>query len=322
MQQLKGKIYLLIAFTLAGTSVVTSSILSEQLHLFTITALGLGILLLCMAPFYGKKTLHTMRHMDRHDWFVLILQASFGMLLFRICLLLGVSRTSTMEAGILSGTTPMITAVLAFFILKEALAFKNAMGIGCTVAGIVLLQHTGSTTWMPSMQHLSGNILILGAAASESLFNIISRKQRAVHTPSSKVPIHPMVQVFIVSAITLVFCLIPFLLEQPVKTLPMMNWSAWIGLIWYGLIITGLAFFFFYKGVGYCSAYTTAAFSGMMPLTSVLLSLFILKEPITYIQMIGSVLIIISIFLIANRRNKARTDTPFEAEAETEVTSR
>ncbi len=314
MQQIKGKIYLLIAFTLAGTSVVTSSILSERLHLFTITAVGLGILLLCMAPFYGKQTIQTVRQMNRQDWLMLILQAWFGMLLFRLFLLLGVSRTSTMEAGILSGTTPMITAVLAFCLLKEALTIKNALGIGCTVAGIILLQNTGSNTWIPSMQHIMGNVFILGAAASESLFNIISRKQRVVSTRSSSVDIHPMVQVFLVSAITLGFCLIPFLLEQPAETLPLINWNEWIGLIWYGLIITGLAFFFFYKGVTYCSAYTTAAFSGMMPLTSVLLSLLILKEHVTYIQLIGGGLIMISIVLIADVKKNVGTSSSSEAE--------
>ncbi|WP_322924849.1 DMT family transporter [Paenibacillus campi] len=314
MQQLKGKIYLLIAFTLAGTSVVTSSILSVRLHLFTITAVALGILLLCMTPFYGKQTLRTIRHMDRNDWLMLILQALIGMFVFRICLLLGVSRTSTMEAGILSGTTPMITAILAFFVLKEALTIKNVIGIGCTVTGIVLLQNTGSNSWIPSIEHIWGNMFILGAAASESLFNIISRQQRLAYQRSSAADIHPMVQVFIVSAITFGFCLIPFLLEQPVATLPLIGWNEWLGLIWYGLVITGLSFFFFYKGVACCNAYTIAAFSGMMPLTSVLLSLLILKEQTSYVQSIGGILIIVSVLLIADTRRKAETSPPPEKE--------
>lgn len=307
MQQFKGKLYLLLAFTLAGTSVVAGSILSERLPLFTITAVGLGILLLCLVPFYGKATIQTIRHLRRHDWMMLILQAWFGMFLFRIGLLLGVSRTSTLEAGILSGTTPMMTAVLAFFLLKEQLSIKNALGIGCTVVGIMLLQNTGNTTFMPSMQHIWGNLFILGAAASESLFNIISRKQRATDPHSTARDIQPMVQVCIVSAIALGFCLIPFLLEQPkpVQTLLFIHWYEWIGLIWYGWIITGLAFFFFYKGVAYCSAYTTAAFSGMMPLTSILLSLLLLKEQASYMQGLGGLLIIVSIVLIAEDKRKA-----------------
>lgn len=317
MQQFKGKLYLLLAFTLAGTSVVTGSILSERLPLFTITALGLGILLLCMAPFYGRATIQTILHLRRHDWMMLILQAWFGMFLFRIGLLLGVSRTSTLEAGILSGTTPMMTAVLAFFLLKEKLSMKNASGIGCTVVGIMLLQKTGSDTFIPSMQHMWGNLFILGAAASESLFNIISRKQRATAPRSTAIDIHPMVQVCIVSAIALGFCLIPFLLEQPepVQMLLLIQWNEWIGLIWYGLIITGLAFFFFYKGVAYCSAYTTAAFSGMMPLTSILLSLLILKEQASYMQGLGGVLIIISIILIAEDTRKADISPTSETES-------
>ncbi len=78
-------------------------------------------------------------------------------------------------------------------------------------------------------------------------------------------------------------------------------------MVWYGLVVTALAFVFFYKGVKRCDAYTTAAFSGMIPLTSMLLSLFFLKEEIGYMQWVGGFLIISSMLLIGSRQ-KPRTE--------------
>ena len=75
----------------------------------------------------------------------------------------------------------------------------------------------------------------------------------------------------------------------------------WLALVWYGLVITALAFVFFYAGVKRCNAYTTAAFSGMMPMTSMLLSLLVLKETINMGQWVGGALIIASILLIAGK---------------------
>lgn len=307
MKDIKGKIYLLFAFALAGTSVITGYVLSEKLSLFTITAASLGIMILCLSLFYGVKTVKTIRLLKRNDWKMLVLQAVFGIFLFRIFLLLGVSLTSTVEAGILTGTTPAITSVLAFFVLREKLSGRAALGISCTVSGIVLLQGISLNSIQFSLQHFVGNLFILCAAASESAFNIISRKHRSAKQNNREVQIHPVVQTLIVSAIAFVLSIFPAFREQPFVELQIIGLKEWLALVWYGLVVTALAFVFFYKGVKLCDAYTTAAFSGMIPLTSMLLSLFFLKEEIGYMQWVGGFLIISSMLLIGSGQ-KPRTE--------------
>lgn len=296
MENIKGKIYLLFAFALAGTSVVTGYILSEKLSSFTITAVSLGLVLLCLSPFYMGKTVETIRLLTTGDWKMLVLQAVFGIFLFRVFLLFGVNLTSTVEAGILTGATPAITSLLAFLFLKEPLSRNTVLGIGCTVTGIVLLQGVNLNTIDFSIHHLWGNVFILCAAASESVFNILSRKHRA---QSSQLPIHPLVQTLLVSAIAFVLALFPAFFEQPLVSLHTIGWTEWAALMWYGLIVTALAFVLFYAGLKRCDAYTTAAFSGMIPLTSMILSMFLLNEIIGYFQWIGGILIIVSMLLIS-----------------------
>ncbi|MEF2245320.1 DMT family transporter [Paenibacillus sp. IITD108] len=304
MNKIKGKIYLLLAFSLAGTSVITGYILSETLGSFTVTFVSLGIMLLCLAPFYGVETAKTIRLLKNGDWKMLILQAIFGIFLFRIFLLSGVSLTSTVEAGILTGTAPAITAVLAYLVLREMLSGWTAAGIACTVMGIVLLAGVNIYSAAFSAEHLGGNVLILCAMASESTFNIISRRHRAKQLYETGIPIHPMVQTLIVSAVAFVLSIIPALMEQPFAALQMIGLNEWLALIWYGLIVTALAFVFFYAGVKHCDAYTTAAFSGMIPLTSMLLSLLLLREAISYAQWAGGFLIISSMLMIGNRQRQ------------------
>lgn len=299
MKKTKGKICLLLGFSLAGTSVITGYTLSAKLGSFTITAASLGIMLLCLLPFYGAKTIQTMRLLKRGDWKMLVLQAVFGIFAFRIFLLFGIGLTSTLEAGILTGTTPAITSVLAFFILKEQFSGWTAIGIACTVSGIVLLQGGNLFAVAFSIQHMGGNLLVLCAAASEAAFNIISRRHRAKqHDNDTEVQIHPIVQTLLVSGIAFVLSMIPALAEQPFNALQTTGAKEWLSLLWYGLIVTALAFVFFYEGIKHCDAYTTAAFSGMIPLTSMLLSVFLLHEPIGYAQWAGGFLIISSMLLI------------------------
>lgn len=302
MKNITGRIYLLVAFSLAGTSVITGYILSQKLSRFTITAVSLGILILCLAPFYGRKTLRTICLLKRNDWLMLTLQAVFGIFLFRVFLLLGVRLTSTVEAGILTGTTPAITSVLAFFVLREKLSRWTVVGIGSTVLGITLLQGTNLSSVALSPHHIWGNVLILCAAASESTFNIISRRHKTMTPDGKNVSIHPVVQTLIVSIIAFGLSFFPALAERPFGVLQGIGGEAWLALIWYGLIVTALAFVFFYAGVKRCDAYTTAAFSGMIPLTSMFLSLFVLKETVSLLQWIGGGLVIFSMVMIGRRQ--------------------
>lgn len=63
--------------------------------------------------------------------------------------------------------------------------------------------------------------------------------------------------------------------EQPVGLLAKMGLQGWFSPIWYGVFVAALAFLFWYSGIKRCSAYTAAAFSGMMPFTALLLLVLI-----------------------------------------------
>lgn len=281
---------------------MTARLLAEKLNSFTITAVSLGLLLLGLLPVYARQTAKTLPLLKTADWKMLLLQALFGIFLFRIFLLLGVPLTSTVEAGILTGAAPAITALLARTFLKEPLAGKTILGIACTIAGIALLQGLNLQSAGFSLDHFWGNALVLCAAASESTFNVIARKQGTPASPT-RLAMPPMLQMLLVSAIAFVFCLFPTLFDQPLAALRAIGWQEWAALAWYGLVITALAFVFFYAGVQRCDAYTTAAFSGMMPLTSLLLSVLLFSEKIGYIQWTGGLLIIASMLLIGESQN-------------------
>ncbi|MBN1778355.1 MAG: DMT family transporter [Clostridiales bacterium] len=190
----QGKLYLTGAFSLAGTSVVTGYLLSSQLSCFTITAVSMRIILAGLLPFYAGKTIRTIRKLNKRDWLFLVSQAFFGIFLFRSFLLAGVRLTSTAEAGILTGTTPAITAVMAYFILKERLTGYKTTGIAAAVLGILLLQDNSLFFAKFSFGHFDGNVLVLLAASSESYCNIISRKQKAAENENARPVIHPTVR--------------------------------------------------------------------------------------------------------------------------------
>ena len=298
MERFKGTIYLMSAFTLAGTSVIAARFVSGHLGTFTITAISLFFAILALLPLCRGNLGKTIQQMAVRDWVALLLQALCGIFLFRMFLLQGLLHTSSGEAGVLTGATPAATALFARFLLKEPLYKQSLFGIFSTIAGILLLQGILLPGNAFTMNHLIGNILVLCAAVCESLFNILSRINSLRIVADHSRPINPIVQTILVSGTALLLCLIPSLFEHPVLSLMSLGIKEWMALVWYGWFVTALAFIFWYAGIKRCTAYTAAAFSGMMPLTSLVLSVLLLGEHVGWHQWSGGLLVVLGMLLI------------------------
>lgn len=296
-----GKLFLFGAFALAGTSVVAAKFVSGRLGAFTVAAMSLLFALGLLLPLCRKRLGTALRRMSGRARTAAVLQAFFGVFLFRVFLINGVCRTSSAEAGILTGATPAVTALLAWGILREAVSGCALAGIFSTVLGVLLVQGLGTTGGL-SAGHVAGNVLVLCAAASESTFNIISRVSAKA---TDDAPLDPLVQTTLVSAAALCLCLVPALLEHPFKRLAGIGLKEWGVLFWYGAFVTALAFLCWYAGIKRSDAFTAAAFSGMMPLTSMLLSAALLGERPGLPQWTGGLLVIAGMALIHFRKERA-----------------
>lgn len=296
---LKGILYLLCAFTLAGTSVVAARFVTGSLGPFTITAVSLLFALVCLLPLGGRKLVPAVRALTPRRLIALTLQALCGIFLFRLFLLLGLARTSAAEAGILTGAAPAITALLAAVALAEPLRGGKLAGMLCTVAGVALIQGAFLPEERLALAHIGGNLLVLCAAASESAFNVLSRRFVVQISTQAQEPIHPVAQTALVTAIALVFSAVPALFEQPLARLLAIEPVQWLALAWYGAFVTALAFLCWYQGIRRCGALTAAAFSGMMPFTAMMLSALVLRESLQWHQWAGGGLVMLGMLLIA-----------------------
>lgn len=302
--QSRGMLFLTGAFVLAGTSVISARFVTGRLGAFTITAVSLFFALLLLVPLAGSRIIESIRGASARDWGYLFLQALFGIFLFRVFLLFGLLHTTSAEAGILTGATPAITAVLSGLLLKETMGASKIVGILSTVAGIFFIQglFIPGKCFMPDL--IFGNILVLCAAACESFFNVCSRIAVVKAQPADKAAMPPMVKAALVSFIAMFLCFIPACFEQPVDLLAKLGLQGWLSLIWYGVFVTALAFLFWYSGIKECHASTAAAFSGMMPFTALLLSVLILGEHAAIHQWCGGILVISGMVLIGRDGNK------------------
>ncbi len=297
-----GKMYLAMAFFLAGSSVVAVRYVAAFLPPFSITFISLLIAVLTACLLDGRNILRIVKNGTASLWLYLFMQAFFGIFLFRIFLTYGVGYTSSSAAGAITGAIPATTAVLTILVLREPLSPRRLGGVLAAFVGIGVLN--GLPFALPESSNLIGNTLVFAAVVCESLFNVLARKMHLLHA-ERKVPITPIAQAGIVSALAMLLCLVPMLAEGQWTNFTSLPGFTWLGLWWYGSIITIAAFTCFFAGAKRCDGYTISTFTGFMPLSSLILSVGLLHEKIAFHQWIGSAFILLSI-LIMSRREPAR----------------
>lgn len=298
MKRFSGYLFLTGAFSLAGTVVITARLLCGKLGVFTIGAGGLFFALVVLLPFRMGSVIKAVRSYSAKDWAYMAFQAATGIFLYRMFMLQGLQLTSTLEAGLLLGATPAITVALARVFLKERFTPLKLAGLGFTCAGIAALQTDLASGAAFLWEHIAGNALVLCAAACESCFNVFSRRDSLRRDAS------PVDRTACVAAIAFALCLVPAMFESPAESIAALDISGWLGLVWYGVGATAIAYVMFYAGIARCDAGTAAAFSGLIPFTAFLLSVFALGERAGLLQSLGGVFVIAGILMISGVKRK------------------
>lgn len=300
-----GRLYLTSAFTLAGSSVVAARFISDYLPTFATTFLGLVIGSLTAVILCGGQMYRTAKQLSKRTWFVIVLQALFGSFLFRVFLTLGLQHIGTAEAGIVTGATPAITALFTWIMLREKISRRTVVGILLTFAGILLVQ--GFPFVSLENLNLLGAFLVLCSAACESLFTTLSRKILGSGQESESLP--PLIHAGFVSILAMIFSLIPTIMERPWFAISKLPVSGWAALGWYGSIVTIVAFTCMFAGAKRCDGYTIAAFAGVIPISSTVLSVTILREPISVYQIAGCLFVVLATIIISGKGKGQRPVT-------------
>jgi len=283
-------------FILAGSSVVAAKFLGG-LPVFFATACGTAIAFVALLPLAAREVKAKKAASRpvglRRALPLLALQAFFGVGLFRVLMLLALARTSAVVVGIATSATPAITAALAALFLKERIGPWTAAGIGLAALGIAALQSGGSAEAVAGEAGaaLSGCLLALGAAASESAFNVLCKRLPAT--------IGPRLASAAVMAMALV--MLSFL---SLATGERVEWAAIgparvLAIAYMGIFSSALAYILWFTGVARVPGSLAGVFSGFMPIASFGLSIAFLGERPKAMAFAGAGLAIAGVLLCA-----------------------
>jgi drug/metabolite transporter (DMT)-like permease len=266
-----GYLYLTLAMVLVGSTVVASKIAAAGMPPFTATALRFALALPCFLVLLRVSGQRLPRP-DVRDGALLVVQGLAGTAGYTALLMAGLRATSALDAGVILGTLPVVSAVVAVFVLGERP--RPALLATVALAGVGLLVLQPADAGAGSM---TGNALVFGAVVCEALFILLNKRVR--------MDISPLALSTLMSAIGLAASL-PFALAEG-GAMAAATPAALLAVAWYALLPTVGGFLLWYAGTARVGGTEAALFTALAPVAALLLAALLLDEPVGTRQLAG-----------------------------------
>lgn len=179
-------------------------------------------------------------------------------------------------ASLLNATNPVFISLFAVLLLKERMNRNKIIGIVCSLLGVVVVLGLGGSA------KALGLIFCAGAVLFWSLHSVLVRKISAFYSTEQVT--------FCCMAVALPFCLTASVIElqsQPIAFTP----GAVGAVVYIAIMCTAVANLAWNRSLALVDASVCSLFYPLQPLTSAVLGVLLLGEPVTVNFVLGGLLI-------------------------------
>lgn len=174
---------------------------------------------------------------------------------------------------------PVIVTVVSPLLFREKLTFKQIICFAMSTVGLVMITGIGDIS---GNSNIIGILFGLGAAvfyATVVLLNKFIKNVDGIHRT-------------FLQFLAAIVILIPYVIFTSGVTLQGLDSSGWINLLIVGLVHTGITYCMYFSSLKELPGQKAAILSYIDPLVAVLISVAVLGENITLIQIVGGILIL------------------------------
>ena len=280
-----GHIMALITIVIWGTTFISTKILLEDFTpveiLFSRFLLGV----LALIAVYPKR----LKIKDKKQEFTFAAAGLCGICLYYLLENIALTYTMASNVGVIISVAPFFTAVLSHVFLKEEEKLKAQFFVGFIVAmtGISLISFSGSKLELNPI----GDVLAVAAAFIWAVYSLLIRKisSYGYHT------IHTTRRIFTYGIIFMLPFLFDFDFSLDMQKLVRPEYA--LNLIYLGLGASALCFVTWNYAVKMLGAVKTSVYIYIVPVITVVTSVIVLKEEITWMAAVGIGFTLMGLFL-------------------------
>lgn len=232
---------------------------------------------------------------NRDDLMPLLLLGLSGVFAYNALFFGGLMRIEASRAAVIVANNPVAIALFAALIFGESLTLHKVAGIVLSVAGAITVVVRGDVTQLVSGGVGWGELMIFGCVISWTIYSLVGR--RAMRNFS------PLVAVTY-SAVAGALLLLPFALGEGVLThIGSYSVRSWMSLIYLSVFGTVIGFVWYYQGIFRIGSTRAGQFINFVPIAAVSLSVWLLREPLTWSLLVGLLLVSSGLYLTNKRTN-------------------
>lgn len=215
--------------------------------------------------------------------------------IFNYCYSICVEKSGVAIAAVLLYTSPVFNAIISYFAFREKLGFKRNIILGLNILGCII----AATALDFSFKTVSILGIFMGLMSGLTYGASPVLGKYANKNPN----------LFVVIAYNELFAsLFVLLFLKPFSGIEIISKKMWIYGIMYGVLITGIAYMFYYDGVKRMTELSIVpVIASIEVVVAAFVGIMIYREPLNIINYIGIVIVIVSIVLMSSVSAKCKT---------------
>jgi drug/metabolite transporter (DMT)-like permease len=233
-----------------------------------------------------------MPRLTRAEWWRIVQLGIVGQVIYQLCFLGAVARTSVANSALIFAFTPIVVAMLTAALGHERIPLTRWIGAVISLAGIYLV--VGAARGPAAT--LFGDALAAGAMFCWAVYTVGARPMLATRSA------------VLVTGYTMT---VGSLLYLPLawRGLREMEWSgvppgAWTALVLSALLALYVSYMIWYTAVQQIGSTRTSMYSNVTPLVAMAVAYFYLGEPITTVKFIGATAVILGLAVTKLERQR------------------
>lgn len=231
--------------------------------------------------------------LSARDWAQFAIAGVGGQVLAQLGMTWGISKSLASNGAILNLLIPVISAVLASFMLRERITLLRIAALTIGLVGVVLMS---VSDWKQAsfgeMRFLVGNLLILCGCLGSSFYNVYCKGLMRRFAE---------VEILIFSYVTASLASLPLLIwVEPFsfQSFQRFDWQSWAAFAFLALFMYGASMLLFFRALQHLDVTTASASLYLVPVFGVLLAAVLLGERLSRFAIVGSAIVLAATVLI------------------------
>jgi drug/metabolite transporter (DMT)-like permease len=282
-----------LAVTFWGASFVATKIVLRDVSPLTVIILRFGLGVIVLACIVAARRQFALPRTGDLGW--LIFLGLNGTTVHQLLQANGLVTTSATNSGWMVALTPVFSALLAWVIMREPFGRSKVLGLVLATCGAFLVISRGQLSrGLLNIPATPGDFLMLLSSPNWALFTVLSKRfvgtTRRVGSPA--------LMLTYAMAFGWLAILPLFLGARGWLDFPRLTLAGWGGLLFLGVLCSGVAYTFWYDALEVAGASQVAAFLYLEPIVTVIVASTLIGEKATWATLVGGAIILVGVWLV------------------------